>query len=571
LVLVVIQVVIFGINYPKVGFYLDDWNMLSELTFGPHNPFSLLAMYFFDGRVSIRPIEALYFPCLFLLFGVKSMLWHLFIGSMEIAAAWFLFLSLRQLKLDPVLAFIGSILFLINPCRDSTHYWVTCSSTTCSFVLYLLSLWLCIKALGIKLQKKRRFYQLFSAAVFAGSVFNYESTMFLFVLQLWYVAVCSYREYGGEKKLTHAFSMAGKYSLLYIPTIVLMVAYERLLWPLFKLGNNRSIVFDFHKALDILRGGFDCVLGPCMVSFLNQQAWTGITTFRLETLIILLSVLTGTTILGAVLVRFLFRNSAITENATPCIWSIANSFAWLLLFPGVICIALSYSIFAIAVVYQPTLLTAVDRINTGATIGSTLIALYVLVLIWTVFHKLLHNNVISNFMVLLSVSCLLVYFALADWGYAQPWMRSAIQQKRVQKLLLVHAGEIPRRGSLLLAGSPRYDMWAPVFDGVWDFESMSRIVLHDPSLNANVVSDRLVLGRNVIKDVSMNFVCGTYPLPNLKVLIASTDSLHTVNSPAEFVALIKPYYEISQVPPQVFHRWTSFAGSIHQDKQLGLP
>ena len=124
-----------------VGFYLDDWVMLNTLARGPQNFFELFNYYFSaDPRVVKRPIEALHFMVMFKLFGLKPLGYHVFNLILEVLSAWLLYFCMHRLTRSMPVALVTSILFLIYPSHNSTHYWVVCSSVGMSMILYLGSL-----------------------------------------------------------------------------------------------------------------------------------------------------------------------------------------------------------------------------------------------------------------------------------------------------------------------------------------------------------------------------------------------------------------------------------------------
>jgi len=91
----------------------------------------------------------------------------------------------------------------------------------------------------------------------------------------------------------------------------------------------------------------------------------------------------------------------------------------------------------------------------------------------------------------------------------------------------------------MLTECPRYVMWSPVFDGIWDFQSMVRLALDDSRIKAGVVSERLVLGLNEMKDVSMGYTCAVYPYHRLKVFIPSKKAFIPAETGQQFLNIIE--------------------------------
>src|SRR5262249_15038562 len=143
--LALIELCCFGGAIEHSGLYLDDWQMICQLHFGPQSFLeatgSLLSV---DPRVAIRPVEAPYFALLYLLFGIQPIAYHVVNAVTEVLAAWFLCLSVNSLTGSRFLSAAAALAFLLYPAHDSTHYWIVASSVTLSGLLYLISLWLSV-------------------------------------------------------------------------------------------------------------------------------------------------------------------------------------------------------------------------------------------------------------------------------------------------------------------------------------------------------------------------------------------------------------------------------------------
>ncbi|MBK9622085.1 MAG: hypothetical protein IPO31_23120 [Candidatus Obscuribacter sp.] len=99
-------------------------------------------------------------------------------------------------------------------------------------------------------------------------------------------------------------------------------------------------------------------------------------------------------------------------------------------------------------------------------------------------------------------------------------------------------GQLAPDACVLLANCPRYVMWAPVYDGVWDFQNMARVMLGRDGAQGNVVSDRLQIDKDGLTDISYGFTCGKYPFSKLYVLIAPGDELVRVPDAQTFINLV---------------------------------
>ena len=122
----------------------------------------------------IRPVEAVHFSLMYLLFGDQPLGYHLMNGVLEVLSAVLFYLVLCRIGIGYGVAILSAMLLLVYPNHDSTHYWMVCGSVTLSLVFSLASILLSLQAITAK----RRWLQTLGATFFYGlSMFNYETLM----------------------------------------------------------------------------------------------------------------------------------------------------------------------------------------------------------------------------------------------------------------------------------------------------------------------------------------------------------------------------------------------------------
>jgi len=231
---------------------------------------------------------------------------------------------------------------------------------------------------------------------------------------------------------------------------------------------------------------------------------------------------------------------------------------------GFLSVLASYTIFGLSHDHFPTLVTLVNRINGGANLAVTMMfsALMMLLLkglvgsgfggehggrgkraVMAVFAFSFVNAVICSFLL------------LADWGMAKPWMVSWQTQKHITQKLKEAVPSLPADASLLLINCPRYVMWAPVFDGVWDFQNLLRVVSNQSGATGNVVSDRLSITREGLVDVSYGYECGKYPFSKLFVMVAPGGEVIRVRDADTFIDLVDSRGRQFGLDDNVFSKW----------------
>jgi hypothetical protein len=112
-------------------------------------------------------------------------------------------------------------------------------------------------------------------------------------------------------------------------------------------------------------------------------------------------------------------------------------------------------------------------------------------------------------------------------------------QKVIQDSLKNNATRFRSGDSIILANCPRYVMWAPLFDGVWDFQPMLQLTLKSRDIKGGVVSERLEIQGNELKDISRGVVCNTYDFNRLYIIIPPKGELVPVHNAEQFISVIE--------------------------------
>jgi hypothetical protein len=520
----------------QIGFYLDDWSMMSNLFFGPKSLYELTLYCLNDPKVLIRPVEGPYFAILYFLFGYKPFAYHVVNALCELFAAWFLYLAINRLTNTASLSLSAALIFLLLPSHDCTHYWFTASSVTLSLALYLFSLWSNIKAA----QEKKAIYFYLAAFSFALCLFNYESFLPFAAVNF----VCCLIYLNPNLPLPKRILK----SILYILPLVIIALfyyyYQRIYLIQIGKGYYQSMAINWQHFLSVLYRGFEVNLSPHFFSFVfdrAKEAWQ-------EPLSIWWF---GTLILIA-LICFSCLNIL---NSIEKTGEMSNRHIFKLMTLGLTTIFFSYTIFGFASDYMPGLNTIINRINTGASIGTTLVLVALVYLIGKFLLPTRRYFIARNYLIQTCLAFVIAFFVLANWGLSKPWVVSWQVQKNVQYLVKKQGNELKDKDVVILVGTPRYVMWSPVYDGVWDFQSMVRLVLANKNIDAGVVSDRMRVSADSVQDVSMNFVCATYRFKRMFALVPSYQKWIPINSAEKFINIVKTYGMQFGIDDAVLARW----------------
>lgn len=511
--LLLLEFLCFGLILNKVGFYMDDWSMYSNLHFGPKSFIDLTIECLKDPKVIIRPLEGPYFAALFTWFGGSPFGHHLVNALFEAFGAWFLYLGLVRVCRSKRLSFIASAIFLLYPNHDSTHYWLTASSVTASLTLYTLSFWQAVKGF----QEKRISLVFLSAFSFLLSVFNYESFLPLFPFTF---VCCLFIALEGHAQKTKAALQTAIYFCPYVIITVITWWYRRVYLPRVLPDSwTPAAGFDINHIITVYQEGLnDNLLAPAGTFFVEQAGKalaSGVS--PVEWLFFALAL--GTVMLTPFL---LSKSEQAISTATFC----------KLFSAGLVAILSSYSIYGLALTYVPRLDTIINRINAGASIGSAIIIACAIFLAARINKR-------AAFLPIVISALLVGLFVLANWGLSKPWIASWGVQKHIRAIIERKRDSFKSGDSIILANAPRYVMWAPLFDGVWDFQTMVRWCLNNKEINAGVVSERIVLSKDDARDISRGYLCGTYPYKTMHLLTPGPETWYEVPSGESFISIVE--------------------------------
>lgn len=487
--------------------------MLSQLHFGPE-PFwqSVANLIRIDPRVAIRPVEAPYFAGLYFLFGLQPIGYHVVNMVIEVLAAWFLYLGCARLTNNSLAATLAAMMLILCPVHDSTHYWIVASSISLSAMLFLLSLWLSVKAVSDARPK----LHILSGIAFATSLFNYEAFIALIVLLYGAVFIATDRQLSLIARGQAALNAVA----LHLIAIACLWYYQRNLAPhLCASESFHRITFDPGRIAHVIFEGLRVTCSPQALGFYGEQAFSFVTAS-----------------FNPLPVLLVFPISLAMILISPSPSEARGSYSLIML--GLIAIFASYVIFGLNPSYVPTNNTIMNRINTGAAIGISMLFAGIISSVLKLMLPAFTCRRAALGAVACATSCLMLFFALANNGMSRPWITSAKLQEEIQQIVVQEADTLFASSSVFLSRVPRYVLWSPMFDGVWDFQSMVRITLDDPDKIAGVMSDRIIFENDRVRDVSHGALCGEYPFKNMCVITLDPKRLAKVNSCDEFVRAV---------------------------------
>lgn len=538
----------------QVGFYLDDWLTFWNLHFAPHNLIDLVKASFSDPRMVTRPIQCLYYGSTYFFFGDRPLPYHLLRCALEFVGAVCLFFGVFRLSGQRVFAALTALFFILYPNHDATHYWIGAGlGPGFGLTLYLGSFYLLVESVKAEIAKHRAVLYCSSLLLFGLSAFCYES--FLPMLSMSFCALMIARadkNSGSAEKSSSlgAFMKNSCSSLVHLLPFLLVAlmepVYQRVLLPRISKTFLSPSTFDLNYFLSVFPAAANVSFGAAFFSFCLARARDAIISISP-----LIAVQCVVTIVAGGLAVFLANkpSSATTDAGKTAANSSFRAVPYIV--SGALVFLCSYLTFAVAQGYTPVLETMMNRVNIGGSVALSMMLAALLTA--AAAHK--ESLDLSNWKLGSATLPLVTLFTLANIGLSAFWICSWEVQKNTRFLIQKQASKIKAGDCIILAHIHRYLMWAPVFDGTWDFQSMLRMTLNRNDIEGGVVSDRLSIQGNKIVDNSLGYVCASYPANKVTLLFPSGEQWLAVGTAEGFLEAIEEHKSDLIIEQSTLDRW----------------
>lgn len=454
--------------------------------------------------------------------------YHLSYAVMEVISAGLLFLVLSRISKNCLTAFLASAVFLLLPTHNASHYWVSCICVGLSLCLFCGSL----LADSIGAEKKSIIWHVISCLLFILSIFNYELFLPLIVLNI-FIVVKTKSDQGDS--LIDSIKGAVPTALMFVGSIMLLLFYLKIIVP--KIGKTwtHEVKLDPILMFNTVAEGIKLHMPSYFLEhfgkILNSTFPSGLSLMQMISIF-------GIAI-TIVIVSVFFSVYQKSQESDDYPDSLRSGLA--ILFAGIISFVASFTIFGLNHEYFPTYLTLVNRINTGAAISIAFTVSGTLLLLRYILVRLKSGPGTQLFFLIAPIVVLSAYYCTVNWALARPYILSWQVQSHIAKFLKENKTKLKTVKSIIIANVPAYADEAPVFDGVWDFEPMARIMLDKDDIQGGAITDRLRFFRNkdYVQDYSGTFLCATYRFDELYILFSPECELVKVESPKQFIDLIE--------------------------------
>jgi hypothetical protein len=493
--LLVLALVVFlpaTVYLPGLGFYSDDWNFLQVMAVGDDAwtgpPFWEPVARLFP-TIDLRPAHAVYVGLRYAAFGQAPLGYHVVNHLVILATLAMLVVVLRRLGLSRSLAMVTAIIYGLMPSYATLRFWMVADNQTLSLLLYLVSLWADLRGPSGSLGRTIGWRLLSAVAAFTCTMLHELSMPLLLVnpfVGWWYRQGrpgWPLWERGGPDGVEGLAPRVRVDWRLVIDlavnaTIVLAAAIYKSLSPRAVPDPGVTLL---GRLLRLARG----VLNHHVIT--NGVAeplsiWTILTRY-FDPWALLVGVICG---VGAGLyVYWLLGQCPLTSPAAPP--RQARRHLLLVAALGLVVLGLGYAIF---VTNDQFYFSAAGTYTRIAQIGSLGVALMLaggFGLLATLAPRPTTRQLIVGVLVgVYGGAGVLIVTTVGGF-----WDQAYVRERAIVADLQRSVPTLAPGSALLLDGECPYIGPAVVFESDWDLQGVLRLLHHDPSLRANVVTPRL--------------------------------------------------------------------------------
>ncbi|HEX4046401.1 MAG TPA: hypothetical protein VH309_01125 [Elusimicrobiota bacterium] len=466
-----------GPRIARLGFYLDDWILLSFMRFAPAGFLSSAsALIAAEKSLLFRPLDAPLYAALYSLFGLRPLAWQAALLLVNVLTAFAAGRVLLRYGVSERAAALGALLFLAWPDKDATMFWPFVIINSLS----LLSMLAAYLAHLEYVESGRGRFLGISAALLLISLSLYDQCAFFFLL--WLVTPRLLDEGVSRRARRGALAAAAAAGAFLLYKFALAPA-------LFAIPYNKTFALSPGHFFRIFYSGLSVAFGPRLIAFCL---------YSLKVAFTVAPFLAGAALLYPWL---LLKLPAAPSSPRP-----AGGRALIAL--GALVYLLSCLPIAVSD-YSFTPINHMNRLNEVPTLG----LLFVLIGLGT---SKLKARVLERGACALASVLLAVHVGLSCF-----WVESYRRQNAVRAQVLEHLGAWPADKTLLLLLPERYVAdKVPVFDANYDITGAVRVWTGDEKRRADAITPRMDFEPDgVVTD------WGKLPYASCLLLVSSKDLL----------------------------------------------
>jgi hypothetical protein len=458
--------------WKSLGFYSDDWQFLSSMTFCDNHTISgqWACLVSDSPETQLRPLQALGRYLMYNAFGLEPAGYHLVNSLIFCAAVVLLYLLLRQLNCSRVTSLCVALLFGSLPHYTADRFWIAAAEANLSIALCFLSFWAAAKASGA-LDRESSLWLSVSLVSMLGSAFTYEITVPLFIILpfILYVrlrrAPASLQKRVGRRFVWPLVAVAATWSVVFLFKAATRVTAHwqfrslKHFWPITQHSLREYLYFNY--------GSFG--LG------LPWLAWRSLATWwnpRLAMISMAFLALTSLYFYSVV------RSSPEKPELRP------HSIA--LILSGTVVYWLGYVLFFLSGADFAGITGVDNRVTMAAAVGTALAMIGIFGLACSFVPMRFRRGLLC---LVVGVYCAGGFVVVSTLGAF--WAAASKEQHAVLNELRTRLPALDRGTVLLLDGVCPYAGPAVVFETDWDVTGALRILYRDPTLLGNVVDPNI--------------------------------------------------------------------------------
>lgn len=471
----------------RIGFYSDDWSFLAEMRLAEDGSFpGLVGELLRNPNIAARPVQAVYQSALFSLFELRPLGYHLVNTAVLAVMTMALYLVLREVGVGRVVAVAVPAVYVLLPGYSTNRFWFAAFGYSVTMAAYLISLYADLRCVRGAVPRWRwKALALISVAV---SGLAYEIALPLVPLNL-ALAWWTVRHRHG-RSMPASFGWPRTIAFLTSTTLVLGALLAFKAATAVGAGLPASILRHVARigvtAVAVHFGSFGTLLP-------HTDWWAA-------------GVADGPTLALAVLVGaavFAYLRGVARADGLPL-----RRTAWLrLTCAGLVVFGLGYTIFITNHRFTLTSTGIANRVGMAGAAGAavTLVGVIGWLSTWLRTERA-RTEAVSLMVAALCASGLLVVNALGSF-----WIDAWNAERTVLTGVRERLPDLPAGSTLILAGVCPYRGPAVVFESNWDLEGALRLLYGDPTLEADVVTPRLELGRSGLSTTIYGGIKAFYP------------------------------------------------------------
>jgi hypothetical protein len=465
----------------QLGFYSDDWAFMATFTHAADRSLWGLFKSSYGAQYVMRPLQVAIAAAHFRVFGGDALGPQLVNAAILIAGGVLFYASVRIVSNSRLFALMSAVLYLTVPSYSTDRVWFSAFAITFSATACLLNLFAGLIAMAGRSSSRRLWIAICLLAVPASGL-AYEVPFPMLLVNAGVLLWFARSERGGvSRSRAVAYVVVGGMLLLFCA----VTAFKLRTTTIASIADSGASGLDVASILrnalrrDVSDADFGLnVWAALRIHFGTYGAFLPLTLRQIAPHVGALGA-AASLAMAVGTYAYLSRVPLLEHERAraPWVWAIAA---------GCVVFAAGYAIFLTNynVKFTPTGIG--NRAAIAASAGAALLMAGWIGLAATFLPRRPQRAFVGA-----ALAALAGGYTAIDYGLASFWIDAYAQERSVLNVMQNRVASWPSGATVLLGGTCPYVGPAIVFESDWDLEGALRILYRDPTLRADVVSDRL--------------------------------------------------------------------------------